>query len=201
MIKVENLCVSFGEKDVIKDLTFEIEKGDFVVITGQSGCGKSTLLNCLTFLEKYNSGTISYNDQEYSNLSNRKKLKILKNEYGIIFQDFGLLDDLSVYKNMAFVNKNESRIQEALDKFNLDIQLKENVAHLSGGEKQRLALVRIYLKKVNVIFADEPTGNLDEKNSENVIDTLRQLHKQGKTVIIVTHEEKYKKYATKCIEL
>lgn len=197
MINVKDLNVSFGNKCVLKDVNLKIDEGDFIIITGESGCGKTTLLNCITMLEKYKSGSIEYNNISYSKLNNRSKIKILKNDFGIIFQDFGLIDELSVYKNLEFVNKNKSKIKEILDEFKLNIDLNTKVSLLSGGEKQRLALARIVLKKAKIIFADEPTGNLDEDNSKIVMDHLLKMNQKGTTIIVVTHDKSLLKYANK----
>ncbi len=201
MIVVDKLNVSFGDKHVLKDVELEIKSQDFIIITGKSGCGKTTLLNCMTLLEKYDSGEISYMGNSYNKMNNHSKMKILKNNFGIIFQDFGLIEELSIYKNLNFINKNKWRLKEKLMEFDLDINLNMRVALLSGGEKQRLALARVALKKCDVIFADEPTGNLDEKNSIIVMDYLAKMNQQGKTIVVVTHDKSLLKYASKVYEM
>ncbi|MFV0499856.1 MAG: ABC transporter ATP-binding protein [Bacilli bacterium] len=201
MIKVENLNVSYGKKEVLKNVNITIDEQDFVIITGKSGCGKTTLINCLSMLEKYDSGVISYFGESYNQMSNRKKINILKRDFALIFQDFGLIEELSVYKNLSFVSQNKTRIREKLKDFNLDINLETKVSLLSGGEKQRLALARAVLKSSKVIFADEPTGNLDDKNSQIVMEFLTEMNKEGKTVVVVTHDLKMLDYANKVYEM
>ncbi len=199
MFEVKNLSIDFSGRTIFENINFKIEEKDFVIIMGESGCGKTTLLNCLTMLECFSSGDIIYNNQSYNSLSNSKKIKILKQDFGIVFQDFGLIDDISVYKNLSFVNKNKSRVREALKEFNINVELNTKAAVLSGGEKQRLALARIALKRCKVIFADEPTGNLDDENEKTVMDYLKKLNENGKTVIVVTHNQALKSYANKVI--
>lgn len=201
MIEVRDLEVSFGKKTVLKALNIEINSGDFVIITGESGCGKTTLLNCLMLLENYNEGDIIYNGKSYSKMSNREKIKVLKGDFGIVFQDFGLIEDYTVYQNLKFVKRGWTTVKETLQKFKLSIDLHTKVAVLSGGEKQRLALARIALKQSKVIFCDEPTGNLDGDNSIVVMDYLKQMNEEGVTIVMVTHDHSLLKYANKHIKL
>ncbi len=201
MIDVNNLKVAFGEKIVLDNININIEKGDFVIVTGESGCGKTTLLNCLMLLENYSGGDIIYNGKSYGEMSNREKVKTLKIDFGIVFQDFGLIEDMSVYSNLAFVKKNKSRVMEKLEEFNLDIDLNTKVSVLSGGEKQRLALVRVALKRCKIVFCDEPTGNLDDENTYIVMNYLKKMNESGQTIIMVTHDKRLKKYGNNIIEL
>lgn len=201
MIKIEKLNLSFKNKQVLKDVDLEINEKDFLIITGESGCGKTSLLNCISMLESYTSGDIVYKNQSYNSLSNKNKMNILKQDFGIVFQDFGMIDELSVYKNLAFVNKDKNQVKKSIEEFNINVELDTKVAVLSGGEKQRLALARIALKKCKVIIADEPTGNLDEENTGIVMDYLVKMNEKGKTVIMVTHDKNLLKYANKVYEL
>ncbi len=201
MIDIKDLNISFGDKSVIKDLNYKICEKDFVVITGESGCGKTTLLNCLSFLEKYDSGDIVFEGKSYNKMKTNSKTRILKNSFGIIFQDFGMIDDKTVYENISFVETNKSKIREMLKSFNLDVKLSTPVSVLSGGEKQRLALVRVALKKCRIIFADEPTGNLDEENSMALMKYLESMNKKGVTVVMVTHDKSLIKYSNKHLVL
>ncbi len=201
MIKLIDLKKSYGSRVLFDDINFEIEDQDFVIVTGQSGCGKTTLLNCIAMLCKFSDGDIEYNGKFYSKLSNIKRMRILKRNFGIVFQDFGLIEDMTVYQNLRYINKDKKVIKKLLEDFNLNISLQSKVSILSGGEKQRLSLVRVVLKNCKVILADEPTGNLDDENKFVVMDHLKRLNEKGKTVIVVTHDQDLIKYGNKRIIL
>lgn len=206
-IKLDNINKKFGDKIIFENFSLEIEKGEFVCITGPSGKGKSTLLNIIGLLEHPNSGEVFIKGEKNLSFSNSKGRQILKNEIAYVFQNYGLVEDKTVEYNLyissAFSGKNKKEDYEiALEKVGLDsTYLKQKVFELSGGEQQRVALARLYLKKSSIILADEPTGSLDANNRDKVMDILKDLNKIGKTVIIVSHDEKVTKCAKRVINL
>lgn len=201
MIKLIDLKKSYGSRVLFENVNFEVVNQDFVIVTGKSGCGKTTLLNCIAMLCNFSSGDIEYNGKLYSSLNNFRRMKILKQDFGIVFQDFGLIEDMSVYQNLKYINKDKNVIEKLLEDFNLNISLHSKVSILSGGEKQRLSLVRVVLKNSKVILADEPTGNLDEENKYVVMNHLKRLNEEGKTIIVVTHDQDLISYGNKRITL
>ena len=197
MIKIENLSKKFGENIVIKDFSYEITDGAMVAITGKSGCGKSTLLNILGLLDIDYSGRVLYDGVMISSEKEKKRNEFIRNNINYLFQNYALIDTDTVYENLLLaleyekISKKEKlrRINEALEIVGLKSFNKKKIFTLSGGEQQRIALARIILKKGNIVLADEPTGNLDKENSIKVMEVLKQLQKDGKTILIVTHDE------------
>ena len=190
MIKIEHLCKSFGENTVFEDLCIEIKDGEFVIFAGVSGCGKTTLLHMIGGIEKIDSGNIIVDGLD---ISKEKRLNgYFKEKIGFLFQNFALVEQKSIQKNLEMVQKSARSsisIQEALERVGL--AGKENICvyKLSGGEQQRVALARLMVKKCDIILADEPTGSLDSKNADSVMQFLHQLNDEGKTIIMVTHDE------------
>ena len=189
------------------DYSLEIEEGEFVCITGESGKGKSTLLNIMGILDTVNSGDITIKGIKNPKMSSSKGLKLLRNEIAYVFQNYGLVEDKTVKYNLQISgefsgrNKKENLI-DALEKVGLNEEfLGHKIFALSGGEQQRVALARLYLKDSSIILADEPTGSLDAVNREKVLSILSDLNKQGKTVIIVTHDPEVEKRAGRVIRL
>lgn len=197
MIKIENLNKSFGEKEVIKNFNYEIPDGTMVAITGKSGCGKSTLLNILGLLDVDYDGKVLYDGIQMSKEKEKKRNEYIRNNINYLFQNYALIDTDTVYENLLLaleyekISKTEKKnmIDNALSLVNLNDYNNKKIFTLSGGEQQRVALARIILKRGNIILADEPTGNLDKENSEKVIKILKKLKKEGRTIIIVTHDE------------
>ena len=190
MIKISNLNKSFNSRQLYKDLNMNIEDGDFVIFKGPSGCGKTTLLNMIGGIEDIDSGSVVVNG--YDTSKKRDRQKILSEEVGFLFQNFALVEEKTVKQNLSFVKKKYRRnidMKDALSFVGLpeDI-LKAKVYTLSGGEQQRVAIARLIMKKCNIILADEPTGSLDRKNADMVFDLLDSLNKQGKTIVLVTHD-------------
>lgn len=208
-IEVCNLNKKFNNNVIFKDYSLTIEQNEFVVILGKSGCGKTTLLNMIGTLENYDSGKIIYTDDKGINnfdVSNDKR--VLRNKYiNFIFQNFILLENETVKKNLivAVDNKNKANAKElitnVLTKLSLEDRIDSKVCELSGGEQQRIAFARAMVKECDVILCDEPTGNLDEANAIIIFEIFKQLHNEGKTIVVVTHDKKFVKYATKVIEL
>ena len=209
MIDAKNINVKFGKRQILKDLNLKVKKGEYISIIGKSGAGKSTLLNVISTLEKEYSGNVfyenkdirDYNDFEISNLRNKK--------IGFIFQNFNLLEDFTVIENIMLPARltkiDEIELKEKalglINKFELDLTKNQYPNELSGGEKQRVAIARALINKPEIIFADEPTGNLDSKMSIEISNILSKLNKDGQTIVMVTHNEELAKSSNKILEL
>jgi len=209
MIEIKNICKSFGENKVITNFSYKIEDGLMIAITGKSGCGKSTLLNILGLLDIDYSGEILYNEKLISKQSEKKRNEYIRNNINYLFQNYALIDSETVEYNLLLaleytkMSKNEKikKINDALKKVDLTDFNSKKIFTLSGGEQQRIALARIMLKPGDVVLADEPTGNLDKENSDAVMKILKELQKQGKTIIIVTHNSNLAKQCNDVINL
>ena len=209
MIDAKNINVKFGKRQILKDLNLKVKKGEYISIIGKSGAGKSTLLNVISTLEKEYSGNVfyenkdirDYNDFEISNLRNKK--------IGFIFQNFNLLEDFTVIENIMLPARltkiDEKELKEKalglIKKFELDLTKNQYPNELSGGEKQRVAIARALINKPEIIFADEPTGNLDSKMSIEISNILSKLNQEGQTIVMVTHNEELAKSSNKIFEL
>lgn len=197
MIKIKNLSKSFDDHMVLDNINLDIKEGEMVAILGKSGSGKSTLLNIIGLIEGDYDGDYYFKDNKNVRVNSSKSSKLIREEISYIFQSFALIEDESVRDNLKlalkYVNKSkdeeENMIFEALEKVNMKDHIDKIVASLSGGEQQRVALARAILKPSSLILADEPTGSLDEKNKEYVMDVLKDLNKSGKTVLVVTHDK------------
>lgn len=190
LIELHGVCKSFGDKVLFDDFNCSIAAGEFVVITGESGCGKTTLLNMIEGLEPVSNGNIIVAGLEITNTKNLKKY--YRNTVGFVFQNFALVEQKTVEENLLMVHpkgKSGITIKEALHSIGMGNSLKQKVYSLSGGEQQRIALARLRLKNCQLILADEPTGSLDRKNGLLVMDILHRLNRDGKTVLMVTHDE------------
>lgn len=202
MIKIDKLSKSFGNKILFKDFDLTIETGEYVIFSGASGCGKTTLLNMIGSLENPDSGTIEVDGINISLKKNQQNY--FGNKIGFLFQNFALIEDKSVLNNLKMVkkqNRSGVEIEEALKRVKLEDKINNKVYTLSGGEQQRVALARLMIKKCDLILADEPTGSLDKENANTVMSILEELNKEGKTVIVVTHDESIKKRSERVIEL
>ena len=202
MIIGRNITKTFDELTVFENLNFEIEDGEFVCFSGESGAGKTTLLNIIGLLEPIDSGELRINGKTYK--SNRQKREYYKNEVGFLFQNFALMENKTVRQNLEIVKSDRSNdisMEEALYRVGLEDKIDSKIYTLSGGEQQRIALARLILKQCNIILADEPTGSLDKRNARVVMGLLKELNQEGKTVIIVTHDEEIKNQAGRRIEL
>ncbi|MFC9567364.1 putative bacteriocin export ABC transporter, partial [Bacillus cereus] len=192
-IKLDHITKKFGEKYIFQNFSLDIYKNEFIGIMGKSGAGKSTLLNIIGLLDEPDEGTVMI--EGYDNPYKHKKF-FFRNKLGYIFQNFALMDNETVGKNLEValkfqkVTKEEKKdlMKNVLEQVGLSCSLKTKVYTLSGGEQQRLAIARVLLKKCNIILADEPTGSLDKENRDQVINLLKKLHNEGKTIIIVTHD-------------
>ncbi|MBR3645736.1 MAG: ATP-binding cassette domain-containing protein [Lachnospiraceae bacterium] len=202
MIKISNLCKKYGEHVIFEDFSCEIKDGEFVVFNGVSGKGKTTLLNMIGGLEKYNSGSIEIDGLDLKKSKN--VMKLYKDKIGFLFQNFALVEKDTVDKNLKMIDKkyrSDISIQDALKKVGLENYEKRKIYTLSGGEQQRVAIARLLLKKCSVVLADEPTGSLDRANADIIMNYLKELNEAGKTIIMVTHDEKYKSECGRVIEL
>lgn len=195
IIRLENISKVYNTKKIFENFNLTVEKGEFLGIKGESGKGKSTLLNIIGLLETCDGRVIM--DGKEINYKNTKEIQsLLRNKIGYLFQNFALIDDLNVYENLKIVLKKDEKkngkavILQELKKVGMEDALNKKVYQLSGGEQQRIAIVRLILHKSEIILADEPTGSLDIKNAKIVMDLLKEFHKQGKTVIMVSHDER-----------
>lgn len=202
MIIANNICKTFNpghqnQYSALKHITFNIEDNDFVVITGESGAGKSTLLHILSGIDTFESGSIWIDGKQLENLKDHE-LAALRNElFGIVVQDYALLDEFTVLENVMlplnFSIKQHNRrskiemAQRALIKVGLHDVFSKQVRHLSGGQKQRVAIARAIVNNPKYIFADEPTGSLDSENSNNILQLFHKLNRDGICIIIITH--------------
>ena len=199
MIKVENLSMLFSTEEVqtkaLNEVTFEIEKGEFVAIMGPSGCGKSTLLNILGTLDTPTSGSYLFEGKRVDKMNENQLTALRKGNIGFIFQSFNLIDELTVYENvelpLVYLNikptERNRRVKEVLEKVNMLHRANHLPQQLSGGQQQRVAIARAVVTNARLLLADEPTGNLDSTNGVEVMELLSTLNKQGTTIIIVTH--------------
>lgn len=191
MIEIKDLCKKYGDKILFEGFSLNIPDNSFAVISGNSGCGKTTLLNMIGGLEKPDEGCITVDGLQWMNNFRTRKI-FYRDIVGFLFQNFALLENKTVRKNLSMIKKSgrtEISVKEALDRVGLAKEENKKVYKLSGGEQQRVALARLMIKKCNLILADEPTGSLDRDNSKMVMEILHSLHKMGKTVIIVTHDQ------------
>lgn len=205
MIKLDNISKSFGDRKIIDKFSLEIDEGVMLSIIGESGKGKTTLLNLISLLEKPDSGTITIDGVSKFNKNNTMFMR--RNVIGNLFQNYALLENESVKENLLMaleykkVQNKKDAIDKALKKVNLAGFENKKIYELSGGEQQRVAIARLYLQDVKYIFADEPTGNLDEKNKKIIFNLLRELCNNGKTVVFVTHDYELAKQADEMIIL
>ena len=213
MIKMQDITKyyssGFVKTFVLRDINLEIGEGEFVTIMGPSGAGKSTLLHIFGMLDTQSSGDYCFYDKEIHRLNERQRSDIHKNYIGFVFQSYHLIDDLTVYENLETPllykkvkgAERKSRVCDMLDQFNIVGKQKLFPNQLSGGQQQRVAIARAIITEPKLIVADEPTGNLNSKEGEEVMDLFTELNKNGTTIIQVTHSEKNASYGRKIINL
>ena len=213
MIKTENLSMLFTTEDVqtkaLNEVSLEIKKGEFVAIMGPSGCGKSTLLNILGTLDSSTSGKYFFDGKEIDKMSESQLTSFRKGNIGFVFQNFNLIDELTVYENvelpLVYLNSKKSerkkKVMEVLERMNIAHRAGHFPQQLSGGQQQRVAIARAVVTDCPLILADEPTGNLDSTNGLEVMELLSELNRQGTTVVIVTHSQRGAKFAHRVIHL
>ncbi|SFC59741.1 putative ABC transport system ATP-binding protein [Alkalibacterium subtropicum] len=194
-VKAEGIRKKYSNKILFKEFSLTIHEGDSIVIVGKSGCGKTTLLNLLSLIEKPDDGKVLWRDKEIKKVNTRETSKIIREEIGYLFQNYALIDNATVEENIKIGlkyrkdKKNKQQlVEQALIQVGLEGYQKRKIYSLSGGEQQRVALARTIVKPGWIIFADEPTGNLDEENSKKIMDILFKLNQDGKTIVVVTHD-------------
>ncbi len=206
-LEIKNITKSFGDNIVLQDFSVTIKDNEFICFVGESGCGKSTLLNIIGVLEKADRGTIRYFDIENVKPYSRKAEQLLRNEVGYLFQNFALVDDMSVYENLKVAlqytktKDKKTLIKQALEDVGLKGFEDKKVFKCSGGEQQRIAIARLMLKPCRIVLADEPTGSLDPHNKQMVISLLLRLKAMGKTILVVTHDSEVAAIADRIIAL
>jgi len=213
MIEVNDLKKEYFEGETttraLRGVTFSIKKGEFVSIMGPSGSGKSTLLHILSFLDRPTGGTYQFENKSIDDMTDLKLAQVRNKDMGFIFQSFNLLSRLSVHDNVEIPllysnispNKRRALIEEAVKSVGLEEKLHTEAGRLSGGQKQRVAIARALVTDPNVIFADEPTGNLDSESGLQVMEILESLNDKGRTVILVTHETQTAEFANRIIRI
>ena len=213
MIRTENLTRIFRTEEVetiaLNGVNIEVEDGEFIAIMGPSGCGKSTLLNILGLLDSPTEGKYWLNNEEVGHLKERDRTAYRKGRIGFVFQNFNLINELTVEENVDLqlkylgVGKAErkERVLEILRKVKLSHRAKHYPHQLSGGQQQRVAIARAVVGKPSIILADEPTGNLDSKNGMEVMQLLSELNDAGTTIVMVTHSKHDATYASRIIKL
>jgi putative ABC transport system ATP-binding protein len=197
------------ETHALAGIHLEIKKGEYFSISGPSGCGKSTLLSILGLLDTPSDGSYSINGRPVQDLSLSERARVRNREIGFIFQAFNLIGDLTVYENVELPltyrgmpsSERKKRVQESLDKVGMAHRMKHYPSQLSGGQQQRVAVARALAGSPAILLADEPTGNLDSRNGEAVMDLLRELHREGASICMVTHDPRYARYADRTIHL
>jgi putative ABC transport system ATP-binding protein len=197
------------ETHALSGVHLKIEKGEFLAISGPSGCGKSTLLSILGLLDSPSKGSYTLNHTPVEGLKLRERARIRNREIGFIFQSFNLIGDLTVYENVELPltyrgvggSERKGRVKSALERVAMSHRSKHYPHQLSGGQQQRVAVARALVGSPSILLADEPTGNLDSKNGEAVMDLLRELHQAGATICMVTHDPRFVRYADRTIHL
>lgn len=197
------------ETHALSKIHLEIERGEYVAVSGPSGCGKSTLLSILGLLDTVTEGEHLLKGEPVENLSASQRARVRSREIGFIFQAFNLIGDLNVYENVELpltyrgmgAQERRKRVHEALERVAMDHRTKHYPLQLSGGQQQRVAVARALAGSPSILLADEPTGNLDSRNGEHVMDLLRDLHRGGSTICMVTHDPRFESYAERTIRL
>ncbi|MFD1255368.1 ABC transporter ATP-binding protein [Mucilaginibacter terrae] len=213
MIKITNLEKFYRTEEVetvaLNKLNLEINTGEFVAIMGPSGCGKSTLLNILGLLDDPDGGSYLFNGTEVAKYNERKRADLRKHNIGFVFQSFNLIDELTVFENVELpliytgigTAERKERVEAVLSKMQIMHRRNHYPQQLSGGQQQRVAIARAVVNKPKLILADEPTGNLDSSNGNDVMELLTDLNEQGTTIIMVTHSEHDARYSHRIIRL
>ncbi len=213
MIKLEKLTKVYRTEEVestaLNEVSFKIEKGEFVSIMGPSGCGKSTLLNILGMLDKPDSGSYEFLGNEVGQLTEKSRSEVRKKNIGFIFQNFNLIDELTVFENIELpliynkvsASERKERVNELIKKIGVAHRASHFPQQLSGGQQQRVAVARALITKPPLILADEPTGNLDSSHGNEVMELLCELHEAGTTIVMVTHSSHDASYSERVINL
>ena len=213
LIKLEGVKKVFYTDEVethaLSEIHLEVKKGEYISIAGPSGCGKSTLLSILGLLDSPTDGNYSLDGKPVANLSISDRTRIRNREIGFIFQAFNLIGDLTVYENVELPltyrgtssAERKQKVQQALERVGMAHRMRHYPSQLSGGQRQSVAVARALVGDPLILMADEPTGNLDSKNGEAVMELLRELHRSGATICMVTHDQRYANFAERTIHL
>ena len=213
MITLQSIKKVFRTEEIetwaLREVSLEVKEGEFVAIMGPSGCGKTTLLNIMGLLDVPTEGIYMLDGKDVSQLSERERTTIRKGTIGFVFQSFNLIDELNVYENVELpllymgvpARERKKQVEQTLDRMAMSHRRKHFPCQLSGGQQQRVAVARAVVAKPRIILADEPTGNLDSKNSKEVMDMLCELNKQGTTIVMVTHSQHNASFADRIINL
>jgi len=213
MIKINDLEKVYRTEDIetvaLNKLTFDVKEGEFIAIMGPSGCGKSTLLNILGLLDDSDGGSFLFNGTEIARYNERKRAELRKKNIGFVFQSFNLIDELTVFENvelpLIYLNvkalERKQKVEAVLEKMQIMHRRNHFPRQLSGGQQQRVAVARAVVNTPKLILADEPTGNLDSSNGNEVMQLLSDLNEQGTTIVMVTHSEHDARYSHRIIRL
>lgn len=213
MLKTNNLTKVFRTDEVettaLSQVSFEVARGEFVAIMGPSGCGKSTLLNIIGLLDNPTSGEFYFNGIEVSKFKEKQRTNLRKSNIGFVFQSFNLIDELTVFENVELPllyqnipsGERRKRVEESLERMKITHRKKHFPQQLSGGQQQRVAIARAVVGNPKLILADEPTGNLDSANGEEVMGLLSELNREGTTIVMVTHSPSDAEKAHRIIQL
>lgn len=214
IIRLENLNKSYflkrDEFKALKDINMEVDPGEFIMIMGKSGSGKTTLMNILSFLDNYQSGKFIFMGEDTSNFDEKHRCSVRNQHMGFVFQQFHLIDSLNVFQNIELPllysrkyskEERKKKVLECLQLVKLEEKANNMTNELSGGQQQRVAIARALINSPSIIFADEPTGALDSENSEIVMGIFHDLHKSGKTIVMVTHDEELTSYSTRVVRI
>ena len=213
LIRLEGVSKVFYTDEVethaLATVHLQINRGEYISIAGPSGCGKTTLLSLLGLLDTPSEGTYWLDGKDVSSLSASERARVRNREIGFIFQAFNLIGDLTVFENVELPltyrgmssGERKQRVQEALERVGMSHRMKHYPSQLSGGQQQRVAVARAIVGRPLILLADEPTGNLDSKNGEAVMDLLKELHADGATICMVTHDPRYARYADRTLHL
>ena len=211
MLKVENLQKSFFTEEIetiaLNGVSFEVNEGEFVAVMGPSGCGKSTLLNILGLLDNPTGGSYRLLGNEVGGLREKERTQFRKGNLGFVFQSFNLIDEMTVFENVELplvymgvkASERKRRVNEMLDRMNISHRAGHFPQQLSGGQQQRVAIARAVVSNPKLVLADEPTGNLDSKNGQEVMALLQELNREGTTIIMVTHSQHDAQFASRTI--
>ena len=213
MIQIENISKVFRTSEVetvaLNHVNLEVKEGEFVAIMGPSGCGKSTLLNILGLLDNPTEGSYRLMGEEVGGLKEKERTHVRKGKLGFVFQSFNLIDELNVYENVELpltylgfkASERRRMVEDILKRMNISHRAKHFPQQLSGGQQQRVAIARAIVTNPRIILADEPTGNLDSTNGNEVMSLLKELNRDGATVVMVTHSEENAREAERIIRM
>lgn len=213
MIKINDISKVYQTEDVetlaLQHLNLEMNAGEFIAVMGPSGCGKSTLLNMVGMLDIPSSGSYNFDGTEVSRLKEKDRSALRKKSIGFVFQSFNLIDELTVAENIELpliyqkisAHTRKERVKEVMERLHIAHRAKHFPQQLSGGQQQRVAVCRAIIHEPRLILADEPTGNLDSRNGEEVMRLLEQLHQEGASILMVTHSEEHAMRAERIIQM